>query len=139
MRIPVSANLVIPAAELQWRFSRSSGPGGQHVNTTDTQVELRWDIAASGVLSDSQRHRIRERLAANLVDEYLVVVSSQHRSQLRNREDAINKLAALIRTALAPPPRSRKPTRPSRASIRRQQEAKRRRSDIKKLRRRPPT
>lgn len=133
MDVRVSSSLVIPAAELRWQFSRSSGPGGQHVNTTDTQAELTWDATLSAVLTQSQRDRILIRFPTGVVS----VRSSTHRSQLRNREEALEKLGAAVRSALAPPPRKRRKTRPSRASIRRQQQAKRHRSQIKALRRRP--
>lgn len=133
MDVRVSSSLVIPAAELRWQFSRSSGPGGQHVNTTDTQAELTWDATLSAVLTQSQRDRILNRFPTGVVS----VRSSTHRSQLRNREEALEKLGAAVRSALAPPPRKRRKTRPSRSSIRRQQQAKRHRSQIKALRRRP--
>ncbi len=129
---------MIPAGELRWRFSRSSGPGGQHVNTTDTRAELRWDIDASGVLSQSQRERIREGAAAHLVGSEILVTASEHRSQMRNRDEAARKLAQIVRAGLAPPPPKRRATKPTKGSIRRHAEAKRRRSQIKKLRQRPP-
>lgn len=135
MDVSVSSTLVIPAAELNWQFSRSSGPGGQHVNTTDTQVELSWDAGTSAVVSASQRDRLLARFAGT--DGVVSVRASTHRSQFRNRQDAVAKLAEAVRSALAPPPRRRRATRPSRSSIRRQQEAKRHRSRIKQLRRRP--
>lgn len=138
MDVHVSPSLIIPAVELSWRFSRSSGPGGQHVNTTDTRAELSWNVAASGVLSTAQRERLRAGLAGQMVDGVITVSSSEHRSQLRNREAAVDKLAALVRAALGPPPRRRRPTRPTKGSMRRHQEAQRRRAQIKRLRRRPP-
>lgn len=134
----VSPDLIIPAAELQWRFSRSSGPGGQHVNTSDTRAELLWDIPASAMLSTAQRDRLLARLGDRLVDGVLTVSAAEHRSQVRNREEAAAKLARLVRSGLAPPPRRRRPTKPTRGSIRRHQEAKRHRSQTKQLRRRPP-
>jgi len=134
----VSPELVIPAAELQWRFSRSSGPGGQHVNTSDTRAELSWAIPASAVLTGAQRDRLLTRLAGRLVDGVLTVSASEHRSQVRNREEAAAKLARSVRSGLAPAPRRRRATKPPRGSVRRQQDAKRRRSQTKRLRRRPP-
>lgn len=134
----VSPELVIPAAELQWRFSRSSGPGGQHVNTSDTRAELSWAIPASAVLTGAQRDRLLTRLAGRLVDGVLTVSASEHRSQVRNREEAAAKLARAVRSGLAPAPRRRRATKPPRGSVRRQQDAKRRRSQTKRLRRRPP-
>ena len=129
--------LVVPAGELVERFSRSSGPGGQSVNTTDSRVELEYDVARSGALSETQRERALRRLAARLVEGRLVVVASEHRSQHRNRVAARERLADLLRAALAPPAPARVPTRPSRAARRRRLEAKRQRAEVKALRRRP--
>src|SRR5690348_5655896 len=111
--------LMIPSAELVERFSRSSGPGGQGVNTTDSKVELRWDVAASSALGDAQRAGVLERLAGRLVDGVLTVVASEHRSQLQNRNAARARLAMLLTDALAPPPPARRPTRPSKAATQR--------------------
>jgi ribosome-associated protein len=130
--------LEIPDAELVERFSRSSGPGGQSVNTTDSRVELSWDIAGSAALDDRQRERLLDRLAGRLVDGVLTIAASEHRSQLRNREAARARLRHLIATALEPPSPPRRATRPSRAAKARRVEAKRRRGDIKAGRRRPP-
>lgn len=137
--MPVRARGVqIPDAELEWRFTRSGGPGGQHANTSDTAVELRWDVAASAALSNPQRQRIQRRLGHRLTDAgVLVLRSAEHRSQTRNREAALARLAALLDGALAPPPERRKPTRPSRAARQRRREAKRRQAEKKALRRRP--
>jgi ribosome-associated protein len=128
--------LVVPAAELVERFSRSSGPGGQSVNTTDSRVELEYDVAASAALTDAQRRRALRRLDARLVDGRLVVDASEHRSQHRNRVAARERLADLLRTALAPPSPPRRPTSPTRGSQRRRLEAKRQRAETKSLRRR---
>ncbi|MBK6869895.1 MAG: aminoacyl-tRNA hydrolase [Kineosporiaceae bacterium] len=133
--LPVTAALAIPAAELSWRFSRSSGPGGQGVNTTDSRVELIWDVEGSPILTDDQRERLLDRLAGRLVAGTLVVVASEYRSQRRNRGAARDRLAALVRQALAPPPPRRRPTRPSAGARRRRIEAKKRRSETKRLRR----
>jgi ribosome-associated protein len=133
----VTPTVVIPAAELTWRFSRSSGAGGQHVNTTDSRVELTWDLDRSDVLDDTQRARAHQRLGGALVDGTLTVSASERRSQLRNREEARTRLAALIAAAIAPPPPPRRPTRPSKAARQRQREHKQRRSETKRLRRRP--
>lgn len=134
----VSAGLVIPGDELRWRFSRSSGPGGQGVNTTDSRVELVWDAEGSAVLSGSVRERALARLANRLVDGEVVVVASEYRSQLRNREAARARLSALVREAVAPPAPTRRATRPSRAAKRRRLEDKRHRSQVKRLRRPGP-
>ncbi|MFE6978140.1 alternative ribosome rescue aminoacyl-tRNA hydrolase ArfB [Streptomyces sp. NPDC057682] len=97
----------LPEAELMWRFSRSSGPGGQHVNTSDSQVELRFDLAATGALPEVWKERALERLANRLVDGVVSVRASEHRSQWRNRETAAVRMAALLAEATAPPPRPR--------------------------------
>ncbi|MFN0284229.1 MAG: alternative ribosome rescue aminoacyl-tRNA hydrolase ArfB [Kineosporiaceae bacterium] len=127
--------LRIPAEELQWRFSRSSGPGGQGVNTTDSRVELSWDAAASSALPEHLRDRALARLAARSVAGVVTIAASQFRSQLRNREAARARLVTLVREAVAPPAPARRPTRPTRGSQLRRLEDKRRRSDVKKLRR----
>jgi ribosome-associated protein len=128
------SGLVIPAAELVERFSRSSGPGGQSVNTADSRVELEYDVAGSTALSQTQRARAVANLAPRLVDGKLVVDASEHRSQHRNRVAARERLADLLRTALAPPPPPRRPTRPSRRARQRRLDAKRQRGETKSLR-----
>jgi ribosome-associated protein len=128
---------VVPDAELAWRFSRSSGPGGQGVNTTDSRVELTFDLAHTEALPGHLRDRALQRLAGRLVDGRLTVTASEHRSQLRNRVAAEARLAALLHEAVAAPPRRRVPTKPSTASRRRRVESKRRRGETKRLRRRP--
>ncbi len=127
--------MLIPEAELGWRFSRSSGPGGQGVNTTDSRVELIFDVAASTALTEQQRARVLQRLSNRLVNGVLTVVASEYRSQLRNREAARARLDAMLRAALAPDPPTRRPTRPSRAARERRLADKRRRMLIKRLRR----
>lgn len=123
--------LVIPAPELVEQFSRSSGPGGQSVNTADSRVELRFDVAASSALSDDQRRRALDRLGP-----LVAIVASEHRSQHRNRVAARGRLAERIREALAPPPAARVPTKPSRGAQRRRVDSKVRRGQVKALRRR---
>ena len=130
----VPAGLVIPAAELVERFSRSPGPGGQSVNTSDTRVELVYDVASSTALTDARRRRALSALAGQLVGTTLVVVASEHRSQHRNRVAARERLAGLLREALAPPPAPRRTTRPTRGSQRRRLEAKKQRGETKSLR-----
>ena len=130
--------LVVPGGELVERFSRSSGPGGQGVNTTDSRVELRWDIGASRALDDHQRARLLDRLGQRLSDGVLVIVASEHRSQRQNRTAARGRLSNLVLEALAPPPPSRRPTRPSRAARQRRIDDKKRRGTIKATRARPP-
>lgn len=131
----VSRSVVVPGSELRWRFSRSSGPGGQSVNTADSRVQLSFDVASSTALGRVHRARALERLAGRLVDGVLTITVSDERSQLRNREAALERLAATIAEAIAPPPRVRRPTRPSKAAIERRLRAKQRRSRVKRLRR----
>ena len=130
--------MVIPESELQWRFSRSSGPGGQSVNTADSRVELSFDIASTTVLGPILKARALDRLAARLTDGVLTIAASEHRSQWRNREAARARLAAALREAIAPPPRPRRPTKPSKGATRRRLDSKTRRGNLKSLRRRPP-
>ena len=133
----VSAGVTIPESELSWRFSRSSGPGGQGVNTADSRAELVWDAAASTALSPAQRERLLERLGGRLVDGVLTIAASEHRAQLRNRDAARERLAALVGEALRPPAPPRRATKPSRGSKERRLKAKQRRTDVKQLRQRP--
>jgi ribosome-associated protein len=136
--ITVRPGVVIPERDLSWRFSRSSGPGGQSVNTADTRVELSLDVTTTTALTPALRRRALDRLAGRLVDGVLTVVASEHRSQLRNREAAEQRLADTLRDAIAPPPRRRRPTKPTRSSVQRRLDEKRRRGDVKQSRRRPP-
>jgi ribosome-associated protein len=129
------AVLLIPAEELRWRFSRSGGPGGQAVNTTDSRVELVFDLAATQALPPLLKERALGRLGPRLVAGELVVVASEHRSQWRNRQAARRRLQALLEEALRPPPPPRRPTRPGRGAVERRLEAKRRRASIKSQRR----
>ena len=134
----VTAAVVVPAAELRERFSRSSGPGGQSVNTTDSRVELSFDLLRSPSVPESLRDRMTERLAGRLVDGVLTVVAAEQRSQLQNRLAARERLADLLRSAAATPPRARRPTRPTRGSRERRLADKRRRADLKRGRRGDP-
>ncbi|HEY1971053.1 MAG TPA: alternative ribosome rescue aminoacyl-tRNA hydrolase ArfB [Pseudonocardia sp.] len=128
----------VPERDLRWRFSRSSGPGGQGVNTTDSRVELSLDVAAlAAALPDPLRERLPSRLASRLTDGVLTVVAAEHRSQLRNREAARERLAGLLRAAAAPDPPARRPTRPSKRAKQRRLDEKTRRGQIKRLRGRP--
>ena len=122
--------LVVPAVELVERFSKSPGPGGQSVNTTDSRVELEYDVTASAVLTDTQRTRALRRWPEGRVS----IAASEHRSQHRNRVAARERLAELLREALAPPPPPRRPTKPSRGSKERRLRAKKERGQTKALR-----
>lgn len=133
----VTAHVVLPLGELAWRFSRASGPGGQGVNTTDSRVELTFDVAASTGLSPAQKQRVLERLGTRVVGTAVTIVASEQRSQLRNRDAAAARLAQLLREALAPSARARRPTRPTLGSQRRRLEAKTQRGQTKRMRRPP--
>ncbi len=141
LRVPpgpgVPDGLVIPGPELGEQFSRASGPGGQGVNTTDSRVQLSLDIATTTGLTSRQRTRALDRLGPRLVGTVLTVDASEHRSQRRNRTAARERIAALLRDALAPPPPVRRPTRPTKGSQRRRLRAKSHRSRIKSTRSRP--
>ena len=131
----VTRSVVIPERELAWRFSRSSGPGGQSVNTADSRVELSLDVASTSALGPVQRARVLERLSRRLVDGVLTVRASEHRSQLRNREAALERMAKILADALAPPPPRRRPTKPRRGAVERRLADKKRRSRTNRLRR----
>ena len=131
----VTARLAVPAAELVERFSRSGGPGGQHVNTSDTRVELSYDVARSPSLSPTLRARALDRLSGRLVDGVLTVTASDRRSQRQNRELARDRLAELLRAAVAPPPKPRRATKPHKGAVESRLEGKRRRGEVKRLRR----
>lgn len=131
----VTRSVVVPERELTWRFSRSSGPGGQSVNTADSRVELSLDLTTTTALGPVQRARVLERLSNRLVDGVITVTASEQRSQLRNREAALERLAAILAKALAPPPPPRRPTKPRRGAVERRLADKKRRSRTKRLRR----
>ena len=137
LQVPLAggAPLRIPAAELRWRFSRSSGPGGQNVNTTDSRVELVFDLAAASALPPALQARALRRLEGRLVEGCVVIAASEHRSQWQNRVAAQRRLVELLQEALKPPPPPRRPTKPTRGSKERRLAAKRQRSAIKANRR----
>ncbi|WP_405585672.1 alternative ribosome rescue aminoacyl-tRNA hydrolase ArfB [Streptomyces sp. NBC_01190] len=129
----IRGSVSLPEAELVWRFSRSSGPGGQHVNTSDSQVELRFDLAATESLPPVWKERALERLAGRLTaDGVLTVRASEHRSQWRNREAAATRLAAILAQATAPPPKVRRPTRIPRGINERRLRVKKQRGQTKR-------
>lgn len=133
--LEITSHLLIPERELTERFSRSSGPGGQGVNTASSRVELVFDVGSSPSLSDAQRERALERLANRLVNGVLTVTASEHRNQLANRKAARLRMAALVREAVAPPGPRRRATRPTRGSQERRLVGKKARGDIKRGRR----
>src|SRR6266571_4940463 len=135
-RFPVTVRgVTIPPDEFSWRFSRSPGPGGQSVNTTDSRVELSYDLAASDALYPALKERALRALGGRLASGVVTVTASEHRSQLRNRQAAADRMSALLTEATAPPPRPRRPTRPSRAARERRLADKQRRAQVKRMRR----
>ncbi|RBY89227.1 aminoacyl-tRNA hydrolase [Blastococcus sp. TBT05-19] len=132
--LPVTGSLVVPAGVLSWRFSRSSGPGGQGVNTADSRVELSVRPLDLPGLSEHQQQRLAGRLGSRLVDGVLTIAASEHRQQLRNRQAARERMAAVLRAALAPPPPSRRRTKPTKGSQERRIQAKKQRGQLKKQR-----
>jgi ribosome-associated protein len=122
----------VPDAELSWRFSRAQGPGGQGVNTTDSRVEVSFDVAASRSLLAHPRWRAR---ALERLPTVVTISAQEHRSQLQNREAALARLAERLRAATAPPPRARRATKPSKAAVERRIAEKKRRGQTKRLRR----
>jgi ribosome-associated protein len=135
--VRVTPEVAIPLAELEFRTSRASGPGGQGVNTTDSRVELRFDLAGSPSLPPAAKARALRRLGPRVDSRgVLRVVAQAQRSQLANRRAAVERFAELLAGALATP-RARQPTRPTRAAASRRVETKRRRSATKRLRERP--
>jgi ribosome-associated protein len=137
MDLEVMPGLTIPAGELEWRFSRSSGPGGQHVNTSDSRVQLSWNVLGSAVLTEVQREQLLNRLGRRLTAGRITVTVSGQRSQLRNRETALEQLGSAVSAALAPSGPVRRATRPTRGSARRHLAGKKRRSETKQQRQRP--
>lgn len=128
--------MTVPEEELSEQFSRSSGPGGQGVNTADSRVQLSLDLATTSALTDAQRERVIDRLAERLTGTVLTITASEYRSQRRNRTAARQRLAGLLREAVIPPV-PRRSTKPTRGSQRRRLDAKRQRSEVKQNRRRP--
>ncbi len=127
--------ITIPPEELSWRFSRSQGPGGQSVNTTDSQAELSYDLAGSAALPPVLKERALAALAGRLSGGVITVAASEYRSQLRNREAAATRLSTLLTEATAPPRPPRRPTRPTRGAVERRLAEKQRRSQLKRQRR----
>jgi len=132
----VSAAVLIPAAELQWRFSRSSGPGGQNVHKVETAVELGFDLEGSSAIGPFQKQRLLERLGSRCAAGCLRVAVSEHRSQYQNRQLAMQRLGDLLREGLKPPPKLRKPTKPTQGAVKRRVEAKKQRGQVKQARQR---
>ena len=140
VRVPAGpgapGGMIVPAAELVEQFSRSSGPGGQGVNTTDSRVQLSFDVAGSIAFTDAQRRRILAKLGSRLNDGILTITASEERSQRQNRQAARARLAEILREAVMPEVQ-RRATKPTRGSQRRRLEGKKQRAQIKQSRRRP--
>ena len=135
----VNERLTIPSRDLRWRFSRSSGPGGQGVNTTDSRVELVLDVANCSCLGPFRRARLLEHFEARLVDGCLRVVVAEERSQWQNRQKALHRMAELLREALKSPPPARKATRPGRGAVKRRLASKKQRGHLKRQRSNKPS
>ena len=135
----VSERLIIPSKDLRWRFSRSSGPGGQGVNTTDSRVELILDVANCSCLGPFRRARLLEHFQTRLLEGCLRVVVAEERSQWQNRQKALHRMGELLREGLQPPPRARKATRPGRGAVSRRLASKKQRGDLKRQRSNKPS
>ena len=135
----VSERLIIPSKDLRWRFSRSSGPGGQGVNTTDSRVEVILDVANCSCLGPFRRARLLEHFQTRLLEGCLRVVVAEERSQWQNRQKALHRMAELLREGLKPPPRARKATRPGRGAVKRRLASKKQRGDLKRQRSNKPS
>lgn len=133
--LEVRPGVVIASRELLWRFSRAGGPGGQGVNTTDSRVQVSFDLAGSPSVPEMLRQRAMDRLAGQLHDGVLTITAADSRSQWQNRRSALLRLTDVLREAMAPPPKVRRPTRPSRAARERRLDRKRARGEVKRLRR----
>ena len=128
----INDKVEIPLNELIYTASRSSGPGGQHVNTSDTRIQVRWNVKDSSALNEAERTRLLKMLASRLTEAGdLILAGDSHRSQRRNREDVTQRLAAMVREALIPP-KPRRKTRPTRASREKRLDEKRQKSRTKK-------
>ena len=134
MDITISSKLVIPENELQWRFSRSSGPGGQNINKTNSRVEIIFDIQKSQSLSSYQKLRIKNQLKSKLINGCICIAAQNRRTQFENRKLALSRLSYILRDLLKQLPKERRETKPTRASSRRRVNSKRKRGEVKKNR-----
>ena len=136
MDLIITSRLVIPSRELQWRFSRSSGPGGQKVNKTNTRVEIIFNIEESKVLNDYQKKVLTKKLKTKLVNNCICLAVQEERNQLLNRQIAIIRISSVIRNSLKNSSKVRKATKPSKASQNRRLDSKKKRGELKKNRQR---
>ncbi|WP_320676206.1 alternative ribosome rescue aminoacyl-tRNA hydrolase ArfB [Prochlorococcus sp. MIT 1300] len=139
MDLTINSNFVIPSSELKWHFSRSSGPGGQSVNKTESRVELMFDINRSSVIGPFHKQRLLERLKKRCINGCLNIVVSEERSQYQNRQLALSRLADLLQEGLKPSPKARKGTKPTRASQKRRINTKKHRGALKQKRQSKPS
>tara|TARA_Y100001968_G_scaffold203124_1_gene186478 strand:- start:1801 stop:2223 length:423 start_codon:yes stop_codon:yes gene_type:complete len=134
MNLIINSNLEIPAHEIQWRFSRASGSGGQNVNKTDSRVEIIFDVRESKTLTPYQKHRIAIHDEAKLVNSCICIAVQDKRTQYQNRQLALIRLASTLRDLLKPPPKQRRETIPTRSSQRKRVQLKKKRGELKKSR-----
>ena len=134
MDLIVNPVLVIPSNELHWRFSRSSGSGGQNINKTDTRVNLSFNIEKSKALTSYQKHQITKQLSDQIVNATITVITQEHRTQYKNRKLALMRLGILLGKALEPPPKARKTTKPTKSSQRRRVNSKKKHGEKKQSR-----
>ena len=134
MNLTINSKLEIPANEIGWRFSRSSGAGGQNVNKTDSRVEIVFNVLESKVLTPYQKHRITSQDQTKLVNGCICIAVQDMRTQYHNRQLALNRLASILRDLLKPPPKKRRETMPTRSSQRKRVASKKKRGELKKSR-----
>ena len=134
MDLIVNPVLVIPSNELHWRFSRSSGSGGQNINKTDTRVNLSFNIEKSKALTSYQKHQITKQLRDQIINSTITVITQEHRTQYKNRKLALMRLGILLEKALEPPPKARKATKPTKSSQRRRINSKKKHGEKKQSR-----
>ena len=134
MNLRITTKLEIPTSEINWRFSRSSGSGGQNVNKTDSRVEIVFNVSKSKTLSPYQKHRILIKKNYKLINDCICIVVQDKRSQYQNRQLAVNRLVSTLQELLKPPPKRRRETIPTRSSQRKRVELKKRRGELKRNR-----
>ena len=134
MHLTINTKLAIPINEIQWRFSRSSGAGGQNVNKTDSRVEIVFNVSESKTLTQYQKHRISIQDAVKLNNGCICIVVQDKRTQYQNRQLALSRFASILRELLKPPPKKRRETKPTRSSQRKRVDSKKKRGELKKSR-----
>ena len=134
MNLIINSKLKIPTSEIQWRFSRSSGAGGQNVNKTDSRVEIVFNVSESKSLNPYQKNRIITQDEIKLINDCICIVVQDKRSQYQNRQLALRRLVSTLKALLKPPPKERRLTIPTRSSQRRRIESKKKRGQLKKSR-----